>query len=389
VNTCGTIRPRRERVWDYNSNMDIILADLAIDGKDTKVILHAPKNGFFYVIDRETGELISAEPFVKTTWATHIDMETGRPVEVPGARYEDSAAYVEPSPWGGHSWHAMSYNPLTGLAYLPTIHLGGIYTDEGFDLENWRAPGTGVGFYTANNTEGHPGSLQAWDPVKQQAAWSIPMETMWNAGTLTTAGNLVFQGKADGDLVAYQADDGKVLWTFKVGLGISAPPITYAVDGKQYISLLVGWGGGAAGVGGNGETQLGWAYGLHTRRLITFSLEGTKALPALPPPLVPEPIVAPDFLVDEGLAQTGGYLYGACFVCHGGGVISSGMAPDLRASAVVLNERAFKDVVKNGIRTDRAMPVHPDLTDEHLLALRHFIRKRANDTRNTPNDLMD
>lgn len=365
--------------WDYNSNMDIVLADLEIDGEEIKAILHAPKNGFFYVINRETGKLISAEPFAETSWASHIDMETGKPVEIPGARYEDAPAWITPMNAGAHSWHAMSYNPQTGLAYLPTIHAADVYSDEGMDLDTWQSVafdgGMGVNSSRAESQpREYPGSLQAWDPVKQELVWSVPQDQMWNAGTLTTVGNLVFQGRPDGQLVAYHAESGKILWTFDMGLGISAPPITYKIGGRQYIALLVGWGGGYAGFAG---ADLGWSYGTHTRRLVAFSLEGQTELPALPPPHFVTPIKDATFLIDASLAQLGAALYGYCAHCHGVGAIAGGMAPDLRASAIPLDQEAFASVVRDGARSARAMPAFPHLTDDYLTALRHYIRQQA------------
>ena len=250
--------------WDYNSNMDIVLADLEIDGGDVKAILHARKNGFFYVIDRETGKLISAEPFAEVTWATEIDLETGRPVEVSGARYDDRPARIAPGPIGAHNWPAMSYNPSTRLAYMPTIHTATMFSDEGIDLEAWDSPvgrlGVGVRYNLAGSSrpDGVLGSLQAWDPVRQELAWEVPLGGLWNPGTMTTAGNLVFQGRVDGTLAAHDAASGSTLWTFDVGSGISAPPITYAINGRQYVALLVGWGGVMAAVGGGGRRSFAW-----------------------------------------------------------------------------------------------------------------------------------
>lgn len=380
--------------WDYNSNMDIVLADLMIresGGKKTKVILHAPKNGFFYVINRETGKLISAEPFVETSWASHIDLKTGRPVERPNARYDTGKFYLTPSAHGAHSWHAMSYNPMTGLVYLPTIHDASYYSDEGVDKEHWESiefkGGIGVRLSSPDSMpRPYGGSLQAWDPVRQKQVWSVPQNELWNAGTLTTAGNLVFQGRADGILYAYNARTGDVLWTFDTGLGISAPPITYRINGRQYISILVGWGGAFAGVG---NKALGWEYGKHLRRLITFSLEGNAVLPKLAPPYFPVPLDAPDFKLDDKLVAQGAGEYGAnCGGCHGGRVIAMGMAPDLRASPLALNLDLFRSVVKEGSKVNRAMPAFPDLTDQQLLSIMHFIRKRANETKSETKELM-
>ncbi len=372
--------------WDYNSNMDIVLADLNIAGEERKVILHAPKNGFFYVIDRKTGKLISAESYVETSWASHIDMETGRPVEVEGSRYEDGPADITPSPYGSHSWHAMSYNPQSGLVYIPTIHTSYTFSDDGIDLENWQAKefsgGVGVRFkVAAEQPRDYPSSLQAWDPVKQEVAWYLPQATSWNAGTLTTAGNLVFQGRSDGKLLAYEASTGKILWEFDAGLGISAPPITYTINGRQYISLLVGFGGGFAGFSAE-ASELGWSYGVHTRRLISFSMEGSAEMAALPPPHFPELLVDPDFRINEEMASRGAIVYGSCGGCHGPGMFAGGMAPELRASALVLNNEAFASVVRDGKLTGRGMPGFPEITDGELEDLQHYIRKRALETSN-------
>ncbi|MEJ2006340.1 MAG: c-type cytochrome, partial [Cyclobacteriaceae bacterium] len=368
--------------WDFNSNMDIVLADLNINGQEVKALMHAPKNGFFYVINREDGQLISAEPFVETTWATHVDMTTGRPVEVKGARYENGAASVTPMAWGAHSWHAMSYNPMTGLAYIPAIHASFIYSDDEIDLENFQAVefegGTGVSSaYDTKQPREYPGSLIAWDPVKQEEVWTIPQNHMHGPGTLTTAGNLVFQGSPEGKLHAYNATTGDMLWTFDLGLGIAAPPITYKINGRQYISLLVGWGGGYAGLGGVPAAELGWAYRKHMRRLVTFSLEGKQDMPKLAEPFIPQPADDPDFIVDDSFADIGALIYGKCSSCHGGDLISGGMAPDLRASAIPFNAEAFAAVVREGGRVSMGMPQYADMTDQELEGLRHFIRKTA------------
>jgi len=365
--------------WDYNSNMDIVLADLTIDGKPVKAILHAPKNGFFYVINRETGKLISAEPYVETSWASHIDMATGRPVEIPGARYEEGKADVTPGALGGHNWQSMSFNPNTGLAYIPTIHSALIYSDEEIDLASWQSKefkrGTGVKISSSEKQpREYPGSLQAWDPIKQKVKWSVPQKELWNAGTLTTAGNLVFQGRGDGKFLAYHAETGDSLWTFDTGLGISAPPITYSVNGRQYIALLVGWGGAYAGMF---SVEAGWAYGVHKRRLITFSLEGTADVPPLPPRTYSKPMEAPQFILNNELAIQGANEFLACFGCHGGGAIANGMAPDLRGSPIPLDKETFAAVVRGGAKISLGMPSFPDITDEQLLSLMHYIREQA------------
>jgi quinohemoprotein ethanol dehydrogenase len=368
--------------WDYTSTMDIVLADIEVDGRPVKAILHAPKNGFFYVIDRTTGKLVSAKPFSRVTWATHIDPESGRPVETPDARYDDGEAEIWPSAHGAHSWQAMSYNPKTGLVYLPTMNLGGRYVDMGVDT-SWRSVdfigGTGVGlFEILVPDDSSPGMLQAWDPVKQQAAWVVPQKHPWNGGTLTTAGNLVFQGRYDGMLLAYDATTGEELWAHDLGLGISAPPITYKLNGRQYVALLVGYGGGYTMGFTPGLPDEGWAYGVHTRRLVAFALDGDVSLPPQPPPHRAEPLVYPDFPLEESKATQGAALYGTyCGICHGGGAVANAMAPDLRAYAVPLDATAFAQVVREGARVSRAMPPFAGLSDEELDAIRHYIRAVA------------
>jgi quinohemoprotein ethanol dehydrogenase len=369
--------------WDYNSNMDIVLADLTIDGGTVKALMHAPKNGFFYVIDRATGELLSAEPFAHTTWATHIDMDTGRPVEVEGARYEDRQELVYPSPVGAHSWHPMSYNPITGLVYIPAIDLPGNFDDSKIDLATWQSPDwmfdAGVAHFAGDPPpDAGTSTLKAWDPVAQRLVWEVPTPGMWNAGTLTTGGNLVFQGHADGWLIAYRADDGEVVWRYDLGHGISAPPITYEVAGRQYVSILVGWGGSIPALGGSLAAQHGWAYKAQERRLVTFALDGAAELPPLGPPVIPEPIDAPDFVVDVALASKGEAIYrGTCVMCHGPAAVSGGKGPDLRASRVVLSDAAFAAVVRGGEQRYVGMPPYPELDSEQLRGLQHYIRRMA------------
>jgi quinohemoprotein ethanol dehydrogenase len=277
----------------------------------------------------------------------------------------------------------MSYNPQTGLAYIPAMHLKASFVDEGVDHDNWKTTDflegdtVGVAWTLVEETDNVMSTLQGWDPVRGEIAWEVPLPGKWNAGTMTTAGNLVLQGRALGELVAYDASNGEVLWSYDLGLGISAPPVTYAIDGKQYVSVLVGWGGGASGMGGATEAQHGWAYGRHTRRLVTFSLDGTATLPKQPPPLVPKPIPMPDFQVDLAMAGQGETEYLRCFYCHGFGAVANGMAPDLRASAVVGSDTAFDDTVRGGSRKENGMPAFAHLSDEQLQALRHYVRLQA------------
>jgi quinohemoprotein ethanol dehydrogenase len=370
--------------WDYTSTMDIVLADLTIEGEQVKALMHAPKNGFFYVINRENGELISAENYTEVTWASEVDLETGRPIENPGVRYELEPVDIAPTPIGGHSWHAMSYNPGTGLVYIPTIHWQNRFTDADVDLENFQAEGwrieLGVGYEFGASTrdDGATGTLQAWDPVRQQQIWEIPAEGAWDAGTLTTASNLVFQGKANGHLRAFNALTGEQLWDENLGLGISAPPITYSVNGRQYLAILVGWGGAMSALGGQEMADYGWAYGDHTRRLLAFSLDGTRTVPVSAPPRVPTPLATSDFIVDGATAESGELDYESiCSFCHGGAAVAAGMAPDLRASGVILSADTFEQVVRGGALASRGMPPFADFSDAELNQMRHYIRQQA------------
>ena len=368
-------------IWDFTSTMDIVLVDLDIEGEQVKALMHAPKNGFFYVINRENSELISAENYTEVTWASEVDLETGRPIENPGVRYELEPVDIAPSPFGGHNWHAMSYNPGTGMVNIPTIHWQFRFADAGIDLEDFQAEGwrteLGVAFEYGASTrdDGVMGALQAWDPVRQQQVWEIPTDGPWDAGILTTASNLLFQGKANGHLRAFNALTGEQLWDENLGLGISAPPITYSVNGKQYLAILVGWGGVMSALGGQEIADYGWAYGEQTRRLFAFSLDGTRAVPLSTPPRVPTPLATSDFIVDGATAESGALDYESiCSACHGGAAIAAGMAPDLRASGVILSADAFEQVVRGGTLKSRGMPPFADFSDADLNSIRHYIR---------------
>ncbi|TDU31722.1 quinohemoprotein ethanol dehydrogenase [Panacagrimonas perspica] len=372
--------------WDYNSSMDIVLADLDLNGKKVKAALHAPKNGFFYVLNRANGKLLTAEKFAQANWATGIDPKTGRPIEAPGARYEDGEELIYPSPFGAHSWHAMSYSPRTGFVYIPKQEMPALYNDKEVRMVDWRSPyfnfdpGVGVGFGDDVPRNVAHSSLLAWDPVKQSKAWEVPQQEFLNAGTMVTAGDVVFQGGVTGEFAAYDARNGTKLWSVNVGSGISAPPITYEVGGKQYVSLLVGFGGAGSSVaGGSAMAQFGWSYGAQTRQLYTFALDAKAPMPKVGDPLIPKPLVPPDVKPDAKLADRGRDLYvGQCVWCHGSGAVSGGYAPDLRASPIPLSFDAFKAVVVGGAKVQPyGMPKFSDLRDEDLNALQNFIRQRA------------
>ena len=348
--------------WDYTAVQHMILADIEIDGAARKVIMQAPKNGFFYVLDRTNGEFISAEAYVPVNWATHIDPETGRPVENPEAHYANDTKKIRPAPYGGHNWHPMTYSQQTGLVYIPVLDLPFKYAQDNAFKYNPGEWNTGVDFDTTipsadpevviSDLKDVKGHLTAWDPVQQKPVWSIQHDMSWNGGLLSTAGNLVFQGRADGVFAAYAADTGELLWEFPVGNGIIAAPVTYSIDGEQYVSVVAGWGGAyalASGVPRHRNNVL------EEGRILTFKLGGKAELPKTEVTLMklPEP---PALEYTPEQVNAGASLYAQyCSVCHGGGVLSSGTLPDLRyASASV--HAAWDAIVRQGAFSSKGMP---------------------------------
>jgi quinohemoprotein ethanol dehydrogenase len=373
--------------WDFDASLDIELATLEIAGKPRQVILHAAKSGFFYVIDRATGKLISAEKFGHVTWAERIDMATGRPVENPNARLPAGEALIWPGPTGAHDWQPMSFNRDTGLAYIPVIDLPGLYSDKGIDLAKWKAPKNVEGAYGFNadnaDTPMNAGSsaLVAWNPVDQKAIWSVPTPGVQGGGTMTTAGKLVFQGQMDGKFNAYAAESGKPLWSFYAANGVLAPPITYSVGGRQYVSVLTGVNGQPS-IFGSPVAQFGWQARVHAKRLLTFSIDGKAKLPASAPPTTAVPLDDPQFKIDAALAEKGKNLFigKLCSMCHGFAAIAGGGAPDLRASPITLSPMAFAQVVQVGILQTRGMPRYAELSDADLNSLIHYLRARARES---------
>jgi quinohemoprotein ethanol dehydrogenase len=359
--------------WDYKATAAMIATTLRIDGKPRKVLMQAPTNGFFYVLDRETGKLVN-EPRKtgKVTWADRIDMKTGRPVEAANIRYENGSSVIWPWTAGTHNWMAMSYNPGTGLVYIPYMQAGFRFT---------RAPETFSGVIATPEKSDDPhdgkGALLAWDPVAQKPRWMVWHEWIWNGGTLSTAGGLAFQGTADGWLTGYDARDGKKLWRFNAGLGIVSPPISYAWKGEQYISILVGWSGPSPyGFG----LPTGWRYNAQPRRLLTLKLGGKGQLPPTPPyDETVRPLDDPSIKLDPAAVAAGEKLFHqGCNGCHGGGLQSAGApGPDLRESPIALNEEAMWSVLHDGVLLSQGMPQFSFFTREQVHQLRSYIRAGA------------
>ncbi len=370
--------------WDFNAVMDMPLATLIIDGKPRKVIMQAPKNGFYYVIDRITGKLISAEPFAKVSWASKIDLTTGRPVEDPDARFPAGKEFkIWPSPMGGHNWLPMAFSPRTGLTYLPTVDMPATFSDKGIDTAHYvRRPGSfndnavTVGYATQPLLGEASAYLQAWDPVARKAAWKLPLYGPWAGGVLATGGGLVFQGQADGGFRAIDDRSGQPLWSFDAQAPVLAPPISYSWKGRQYVSVIAGYGTTFALL--DTQRRIGQPFASQQRRVLTFALDGKARLPAPPAkaPLVANP--DPDFAPDQAKWTKGILAYHQhCATCHGFYAVSGGTAPDLRASAVPLSSEAFEAIVHGGALVPAGMPQFGQLDPAELDAIRHYLRAQA------------
>ena len=374
--------------WDYTATQHIVLADIDFDGELRKVLMQAPKNGFFYVIDRATGKLLAANNYVNITWATHVDLETGRPVEVPEARYHGEGkapALIFPSPLGGHNWHPMSFNPQTGLVYIPVLDMPSVYADD-FEFKYIAgAPNLGIDPVIASLPDDQAerdalrpmlkGRLVAWDPKTQSEAWRAEHRGPWNGGALSTAGNLVLQGTADGKLVAFAADSGEELWSFPAQTGVVAPPISYAVDGEQYISVNVGWGGAFAMLFGE---YIQPASMPNVSRVLTFKLGADGSLPAEEW----KPVVnfdPPEQTADaDGVARGFRVYQNVCLGCHGLNAVSGLLIPDLRGSPLLHDADAWDAVVLDGARAALGMGgFASELSGEDSQAIRAYIIDQA------------
>ncbi len=371
--------------WDYTSVQPIILTELSINGAKRKVALHAPKNGFFYVVDRQNGKLLSAEKFATVNWASGVDLETGRPVVYEQARYGVTGGdfLAIPGPFGAHNWHPMAFSPKTNLVYIPVQNIPFGYSDDGtfkytaghgnWNLAITSAQNGGPGDeperkIQAMRTEGH---LLAWDPVRQTAAWRVNHGGVASAGVLATGGNLVFQGTPDGKLVAYRADNGQKVWSWQGHDAIIAGAMSYMLKGEQYIAVLAGFGGSNA----LHVPFINAKVGTHGRILV-FKLDGKATLPSNTKPVL-NAVVAPDTFTDAQVKK-GGELYGNCVFCHGFGLHTNNMLPDLRRSPIATSKDAFADVVLKGSRENKGMPKWGDqLTADDAEALRAFIQSRA------------
>ena len=362
--------------WDFDCTQPMTLATLKIDGKPRQVLMQAPKNGFFYVLDRQTGKLVSAQKIGKVNWADHIDLVTGRPVEEPNIRYESGKSSIWPSSLGAHSWQNMAYSPRTNLVYIPYLQVGSKFSKGAPEPGDISVGGISMGWAISDPLDGK-GALLAWDPVHQREAWRLPLDTVWNGGTLGTAGGLVFQGTADGFFSAYDAVNGRRLWRFDAGLGIIAAPISYSVGTKQLISVLVGYGGQSAIA--SDLMNVGWKYGAQPRRLLTFALDGKATLPwSAPRTFQVNAVDDPSVQLNDTDVAVGHAIYLACAACHGRDLVSTGgPAPDLRESQLALHPESFWAVVHDGALIQRGMPSFDTFTREQVMQLYAYIRSGA------------
>lgn len=371
--------------WDYDATANIILADLTINGKPRKVLLHAPKDAFFYVIDRTSGELLSAKKFAPSNWASHVDLKTGRPaVDKAAADWSKAAKLVFPGPYGAHNWQPMSFSPKTGLVYIPAQEAPTLYSpikDVVFDGREgaWNIGGDLPLPESAKDlaaaAESFKGHLVAWDPVSQKQVWAHDYPDIYNGGTLATAGNLVFQGTADGQVVAYSADKGVKLWESPANTGVLAGPMSYEIDGEQYVTVMAGWGGTVPlSVG----PEFNAAKVRPEARVLTYKLGGNASLPAPKNEPVPLPEL-PAVTADAAVLGHGAELFGRnCSMCHGATAISGGVIPDLRY--LTPEKHAIFAAIVAGAKSDRGMPSFAGrFQAQDVEAIHQYLIKRAHD----------
>jgi PQQ-dependent dehydrogenase (methanol/ethanol family) len=363
--------------WDYTATQHIVLADLPIGGAKRRVVMQAPKNGFFYVLDAATGALISAKNFVEVNWATGIDLNTGRPIEVPEARWDKTGKpyILQPGPQGAHAWHPMSYSPQTGYVYLPAVDNSFIMQADARFKPQEMATNLGIRFPVPTSLYDETKStaprtarafLLAWDPVKGREVWRTDSLGTVGSGVLSTAGGLVFQGTPAGELVAYRASNGQRLWSVKTQTGVVAAPVTFEVGGVQYIAQVVGYGLTPY----NSSNQ---------SRLLVFKLGGSVELPAAPPPppapvLSPPPATASPATVERGREAFSRH----CAMCHETPGANRGLFPDLRYSAALSSAEVFSAIVMDGVLQAKGMASFKEqLQAEDVEAVRAYVISRA------------
>ena len=350
--------------WDYTATQQLVLAELEINGKARSVIMQAPKNGFFYVLDRKTGELLSADKFSKATWATHVDMDTGRPVESKFADYQkNGGSYIWPSPYGAHNWQPMSFSPKTGLMYIPVQSIPAYFSAEkevmyrvnrwntGVDLNTNRDPKSWVAGRASMDALIF-GELVAWDPIKKQRAWQVRHAKPSNGGILSTAGDLVFQGTWDGTFAAYDAYDGEKLWQYKSDSAVLAGPMTFELDGEQYVAVAQGSGGTVMITVGD-ELQRNKS---NQNKLLVFKKgQFNQTNQVASEELTTIRALGHSANTDPDLIKLGESIYhNNCGSCHGINALSNYVVPNLRYMSEQTHND-FASIVIGGTRTHKGM----------------------------------
>ena len=370
--------------WDYDAALPKIVTDLEFGGIERRVVFEAGKSGFFYVLDAHTGELLAADPIATVTWASHVDIETGRPVTLPGARYFESedpneSVRVWPNLSGARNWHPMSYSPETGLVYMPVTDMPSAYAPAGF----FGARVEILGYGPDEEVPVGAGRLVAWDPVQREVSWRVDHAIPWNSGVLSTAGNLVFQGTGTGEFRAYRADTGEILWSSgKTGSSIQTAPVSYRFGGEQYV-LASGGRGGALGMVTSVRSQAPDARG--PARLFAFKLGGKAAMPAATakPAPVPRP---PARTASAEQIERGGIAYSdqGCELCHGPYALGSyerstenGAVPDLRYLPGDVHAQWHAIVVGGSLRQGGMPGFGPDLGIADSEAIQAFVIEQA------------
>jgi alcohol dehydrogenase (cytochrome c)/quinohemoprotein ethanol dehydrogenase len=365
--------------WDYDATSPLMLADLTIDGKARRVLMQASKTGYFYVLDAKTGAFISAKNYVTANWNTGFD-KNGRPIMNPETQYDvtGKAAVIQPSAQGAHSWHPISYSPQTGLVYFSGVETAGAMKGAASFRHVPMGANTGIGLVGPDEIKNMPprearSQLVAWDPVNQKEAWRTPVLGTIGAGTLATAGGLVFQGTTKGRLVAYRATNGEELWSMEAQTGVVAAPSSFELDGEQYLAWEVGYG--LARYGQSNQS-----------RLLVFKSGGTAVLPPAPPPPPPVVLDPPPSTASAGTIEAGRQKFQShCAMCHEASYANRNVFPDLRYSPMINTSEGFSAVVLDGLLQPNGMASFKDrLTPDEAQSIRAYIIDRANQLKSVP-----
>jgi len=364
--------------WDFDATSPLMLATLKIGDRSRRVVMQAAKDGFFYVLDARTGKVISAKSFVPVNWTLGIDPETGRPIPNPAARYEETGkpTLVQPGGQGAHAWHPMSFDPLTGLVYFSAIDTRGTM----MSAPNYKfvpmGANTGLAFPSGRGgarPQPSPAHLLAWDPIMEHEVWRSGPLGRIGAGTLSTAGGLVFEGTTTGQLIAYRATDGKQLWSMDAQTGVVAAPVSFEVGGVQYIAEEVGYG----------LVRFGMS---NLSRLLVFKLGGTASLPPAPPPPPPPVLNPPPSTAAKATIALGREQFAShCATCHDAQYANRQLFPDLRYSAALNSAAAFNAIVLGGALQAGGMASFKARMSEHdVQAVRAYMIERANELKANP-----